>query len=93
MRSSPIPASGTETCGRTPKYVSESETPMNSVMMMRKLTVRMLETAIVPQSRPNRSRTSRACPTPETAPSRATISWFTTSTGMHRTRVHSSVSP
>ncbi len=88
-----MPARGTEISGRTPKYVSESETPMNSVMMIRKLTTRMLETATVPQSRPNRSRTSLACPTPETAPSLATISWLTRRTGMHSTSVHRSVSP
>ena len=66
---------------------------MNSVMMMRKLTVRMLDTATVPQRRPNRSRMSLAWPTPETAPSRATISWLTMRIGMHSTSVHSSVRP
>ena len=29
------------------------------------------------QDFPNRSMISRACPTPVTAPSRSTISWFT----------------
>ncbi len=29
------------------------------------------------QDFPNRSISSRACPTPVTAPSRSTISWFT----------------
>ncbi len=46
-----------------------------------------------PQNLPNRSRISRACPTPVTAPSRSTISWFTYSTGTSSSSVHSSRVP
>ncbi len=46
-----------------------------------------------PQNFPNRSRISRACPTPVTAPSRSDISWFTYSTGTSSSSVHSSRVP
>ncbi len=46
-----------------------------------------------PQNLPKRSRISRACPTPITAPSRSTISWFTYSTGISSTNVQSRCVP
>jgi len=46
-----------------------------------------------PQNFPNRSTIKRACPTPVTAPSRSTISWFTYRTGMSISNVHSSAVP
>ena len=55
---------------------------MNSVTMVRKFSRNRSPTLNQPQNRPNRSLISRACPTPVTAPSRTTISWLTTSTGM-----------
>ena len=50
-------------------------------------------TSNVPQNFPNRDRISRACPTPVTAPRRSTISWFTYSTGISSSSVHSSFVP
>ena len=68
------PATGTEMYGLTWKYWSASETPMNSVVMVRKLRMNRSPTLKAAQNRPNRSLMSRACPTPVTAPSRTTIS-------------------
>ena len=82
-------ATGTEMYGLTWKYCSASETPMNSVMMVRKLRMNRSPTLNQPQNRPNRSLISRACPTPVTAPSRTTISWLTISTGISSSSVHS----
>ena len=82
---------GTEMYGLTPKYRSASETPMNSVTVVRKLSRNRSPTLNQPQNRPNRSLISRACPTPVTAPSRTTISWLTISTGISRISVHSRV--
>ncbi len=83
------PAIGTEMYGLTWKYCSASETPMNSVVMVRKLRMNRSPTLNQPQNRPNRSLMSRACPTPVTAPSRTTISWLTISTGISSSRVQS----
>ena len=84
-------ATGTETYGETPKYLIDSEMPMNSVTMMRKLSRRIDEIDTVPQRRPIRSRMSRPKPTPVTAPRRTTISWLTMRTGISSGRVQSSV--
>ena len=87
------PAIGTEIYGLTWKYCSASETPMNSVMMVRKFRMNRSPTLNQPQNRPNRSLMSRACPTPVTAPSLTTISWLTISTGISSSSVHSRVYP
>ena len=79
--------------GLTPKKRSASETPMNSVTIVRKFRMNRSPTLNQPQNRPNRSLISRACPTPVTAPSRTTISWLTISTGMSSSSVHSRVYP
>ena len=63
--------------------------PMNSVMMVSALRMNRSMTANTPQNLPNLSRISRAWPTPVTAPSLSTISWFTYSTGTRSSRVHS----
>ena len=55
---------------------------MNSVTMVRKLSRNRSPTLNQPQNRPNRSLISRAWPTPVTAPSLTTISWFTIRTGI-----------
>ena len=80
---------GTEMYGLTWKYCSASETPMNSVTMVRKLRINKSPTLNQPQNRPNRSLMSRACPTPVTAPSLTTISWLTISTGISSSSVQS----
>ena len=80
---------GTEMYGLTWKYRRASETPMNSVTMVRKLRMNKSPTLNQPQNRPNRSLMSRACPTPVTAPSLTTISWLTISTGISSSSVHS----
>ena len=67
--------------------------PMNSVTIVRKLRTKRSPTENLPQNLPKRSLMSRAWPTPVTAPSRTTISWLTTSTGMRSGSVHRSVSP
>ena len=51
-------------------------TPMNSVTMVSPLRMNRSMTLNAPQNLPNRSRISRAWPTPVTAPSRSTISWL-----------------
>ena len=66
---------------------------MNSVAMVRKLRMNRSPTEKAPQNFPKRSLIRRAWPTPVTAPSRTTISWLTTRTGIRRGRTHSSVSP
>ena len=66
---------------------------MNSVAMVRKLRTKRSPTEKAPQNLPKRSLMSRAWPTPVTAPSRTTISWFTTRTGMRSGSSHSSDSP
>ncbi len=66
---------------------------MNSVMIVSALRMNRSMTLNAPQNLPNRSRISRACPTPVTAPSRSTISWFTYSTGTSSSSVHSSRVP
>ena len=63
--------------------------PMNSVMMMRKFTIKIEKIDRLPQYLPKRSRISRPWPTPVTAPSRATISWMTMRTGISSGKVHS----
>ena len=50
---------------------------MNSVTMVRAFRMKRSMTLNAPQNLPNRSRISRAWPTPDTAPSRSTISWQT----------------
>ena len=55
---------------------------MNSVTMVRKFSRNRSPTLKAPQNLPNRSMISRAWPTPVTAPSLTTISWFTISTGI-----------
>ncbi len=77
----------------TPRNPAASVMPMNSVTMVSALRMNRSMTLNAPQNRPNRSRISRACPTPVTAPSRSTISWFTYSTGISSTKVHSSLVP
>ncbi len=66
---------------------------MNSVTIVSALRTNKLITLKAPQNRPNRSRISLAYPTPVTAPSRSTISWFTYSTGTSSRNVHSSLVP
>jgi hypothetical protein len=66
--------------------------PMNSVTMVSAFKMNRSMTENAPQNFPKRSRISRACPTPVTAPSRSTISWFTYSTGTSSS-VHSSRVP
>ncbi len=51
--------------------------PMNSVTIVKALSTNSVPTLNTPHTRPNRSRISLAYPTPVTAPSRSTISWFT----------------
>lgn len=46
-----------------------------------------------PQNLPKRSKIRRAWPTPVTAPSRKTISWFTYKTGISSAKTHKSVVP
>ena len=67
--------------------------PMNSVMIVSALSMNRSMTENAPQNLPNRARISRAWPTPVTAPRRSTISWFTYSTGISSTSVHSSRVP
>ena len=62
---------------------------MNSVTMVRKFSRNRSPTLNQPQNLPNRSLISRACPTPVTAPSLTTISWFTISTGISSSSTHS----
>ncbi len=66
---------------------------MNSVMIVSALSMNRSMTENAPQNLPNRARISRAWPTPVTAPSRSTISWFTYSTGISSSSVHSSRVP
>ena len=66
---------------------------MNSVTMVSALRMNRSMTENAPQNLPNRSRISRAWPTPVTAPSLSTISWFTYSTGTSSSSVHSSRVP
>ena len=66
---------------------------MNSVTIVSALRMNRSMTSNAPQNLPNRSRISRAWPTPVTAPSRSTISWFTYSTGISSSSVHSSRVP
>ena len=86
-------ASTTATSFGTPRYPAASVIPMNSVTMVSALRMNRSMTENAPQNLPNRSRISRACPTPVTAPSRSTISWFTYSTGTSSSSVHSSRVP
>ena len=67
--------------------------PMNSVTSVSALRMNRPMTLKAPQNLPNRSRISRACPTPVTAPRRSTISWLTYSTGTSSSSVHSSFVP
>ena len=82
-------ASPTATILGTPRYPAARAIPMNSVMIVSAFSKKRSMTLKAPQNRPKRSRISRAWPTPVTAPSRSTISWFTYSTGISRTNVHS----
>ena len=93
MATSATAAIGTEMYSLIPKYSRARLTPMNSVAMVRKLRMNRSPTEKAPQNLPNRSLIRRAWPTPVTAPSRTTISWLTTSTGIRSGRVHSSVRP
>ena len=77
----------------TPRYPAASVMPMNSVMIVSALRMNRSNTSNAPQNFPNRAMISRACPTPVTAPRRSTISWFTYSTGMSSSSVHSSRVP
>src|ERR1019366_1902764 len=52
-------ATGTATYLLTPKYCMEYSTPMNSVMMIKKLRKRIEKIERLPQYRPSRSRMSR----------------------------------
>ena len=49
---------------------------MNSVTMVSAFKMKRSMTLNAPQNLPKRSMMSRACPIPETAPRRRTISWF-----------------
>ena len=86
-------AMGTAMNGERPKYAAPRLTPMNSVVMVRKLSRNRSPTEKNPQNLPKRSKMSRACPTPVTAPSRTTISWLTMSTGMSSKSVHNRLVP
>ena len=86
-------ASSTAISLGTPRYPAAMVIPMNSVTRVSALRMIRSATMSVAQDRPNRSMISRACPTPVTAPRRSTISWFTYSTGMSSSRVHSSRVP
>jgi hypothetical protein len=66
---------------------------MNSVTIVRKFKTKRSPTENAPQNLPNRSLINRAWPTPVTAPSRTTISWFTINTGMSSGKVHNRVNP
>ncbi len=66
---------------------------MNSVTSVSAFTRNRSITEKLPQNRPKRAKISRAWPTRVTAPSRSTISWFTYSTGISSSSVHSSVVP
>ena len=50
---------------------------MNSVTMVSAFNRNRSMTLNAPQNLPKRSRISRACPTPVTAPRRSTMSWQT----------------
>ena len=50
---------------------------MNSVTIVSALSRKRSMTLKAPQNLPNRSKISRAWPTPVTAPRRSTISWLT----------------
>lgn len=67
--------------------------PMNSVTIVSAFSRNRSITLNAPQNLPKRSKISRAWPTPVTAPSRSTISWFTYSTGTSSSSVHNSVVP
>ena len=67
--------------------------PMNSVTMISALSNTRSPTENAAHNLPNRSRMSRAWPTPVTAPSRTTISWLTISTGISSSSTHSSRVP
>ena len=86
-------ASSTATSLGTPRYPAARVIPMNSVTSVSAFRMSRSSTESVPQNLPNRSMISRACPTPVTAPSRSTISWFTYSTGTSSSSVHSSRVP
>src|SRR5580698_5887117 len=58
-----------------PKYVRACSTPMNSAEIVTALMTNKSPTAKQPQNLPNLAKISLPCPTPETAPSRSTISW------------------
>ena len=66
---------------------------MNSVTIVRAFKMNRSMTLNAPQNLPKRSRISLAYPTPVTAPSLSTISWFTYSTGTRSRKVHSSWVP
>ncbi|GAA3077744.1 hypothetical protein GCM10020000_74220 [Streptomyces olivoverticillatus] len=86
-------ASSTPGTFGSPRYPTASVMPMNSVTIVSALSRNRSMTENAPQNFPNRSRISRACPTPVTAPRRSTISWFTYSTGTRSSRVHSRLVP
>ena len=70
-------ASTTEGTFGRPRYPAASVTPMNSVTSVSELRMNKSIKLNAPQNFPNRSRISRAWPTPVTAPRRSTISWLT----------------
>ena len=77
MATSSAAAAGTATYALAPRYSAPSAIPTNSVAMVRKLRTNRPDTEYVPQTRPKRSKMSRAWPTPVTAPRRTLISWLT----------------
>jgi hypothetical protein len=60
-----------------PKNDSDCSTPMNSTTMVTALMTNRSKTEKAAQNFPNLAKISLPCPTPETAPSRTTISWQT----------------
>jgi hypothetical protein len=66
---------------------------MNSVTIVRKFSRNRSPTEKAPQNLPKRSKISRACPTPVTAPRRITISWLTISTGISSSSTHKRLVP
>ena len=67
-------ASSTDGTFGRPRYPAARVIPMNSVTIVSAFRMNKSITLNAPQNRPNRSRISRACPTPVTVPSRSTIS-------------------
>ena len=66
---------------------------MNSATTVTALMTNRSATEKVPQNFPNLANISLPCPTPETAPSRTTISWQKKRMGKSRMSVQSSRMP